>query len=118
MGSAIHAFEQNSIDHSTERRNVINNFDVPLVSQFCCKRIDTSAAVFNIRTSSLEGGDHTNSRDVLWVGGVVEDSREDDNMRSVESDDSHTERLGRFHLSEADRDQERDHGKQQRDTTR
>src|SRR2546421_2397905 len=102
MGSAIHAFEQNSIDHSAQRRNVINNFDVPLVSQFRCEPIDTSPAVFNIRTSPLEGGDHTNSRDVLRVGGVVKDSREFDDMGSVEADDSYTDRFDRFRLSEAD----------------
>ena len=101
MFAAIQAFIQNRINHGAKGRNILDDFDLPLVPQFCRESIHTIPAGIDIRAATFIGGDDTKARDVLRIGRIVENLGELDTVRSVQADHPQADRLGCARLRKA-----------------
>jgi hypothetical protein len=93
MRSAIYTFEQNSIHHGAEFRNVIHNLDLPLVAQLRRVLVNAIPALLDVRTASLVSSHHSHPGDILGVRGIIEDSRELDNVGGIRADDPNASSL-------------------------
>ena len=93
MRPTVEAFEQNPIHHRTESRDAVYDLDLPLVTQFGRILVDPFPAFSDVRAATLKGRNHSQPGDVLRVGGIIEDSRELDDVGRIRPDDSNANGL-------------------------
>ena len=111
MVAAIQAFLQNRINHGAKRRNIVDDFDLPLVPQVCGESIDTIPAVIDVPAATFICGDDAKARDVLRIGWIIENLGEFDTVRGVQADHPQAHRLAGTRLSKARQGAEEGQGK-------
>ena len=86
MRTAIHAFEQDSVDFGEQSCDVGDNFHLPVAGEFLGILADAGNARFDVLAATFVGGNDAGSRNVVGMFRVIQDLGEGDDMRGVGAD--------------------------------
>ena len=84
--AAIDVLDHHRVDVPAKLGDGGVKFHAPFAGQLGCVFLDARVARLDIGTAVLDGGDHPGAGDVVFVGLVVKDAGEGDDVRGVEPD--------------------------------
>ena len=84
--AAVDVLDHHRVDVPAKLGDGGVKFHAPFAGQLGCVFLDARVARLDIGTAVLDGGDHPGAGDVVFVGLVVKDAGEGDDVRGVEPD--------------------------------